>query len=205
MSEFNSIKTNNSASYKGSNKYAANFVPAGKNVVATQNSLKEQNQAKDKTTETKQKSQNLAKLLTTFVGMVSAATVIVGVDTILPTTKYVEVQEFYASSYETDVFYYLSLGEDYDPESDVYVVLYNDFTNREEKIEEQGWEGTFENLKENMTYTIAVKQGNKVLVSQKVKTETPEKYEEEYYEEDPITSDDPTNSDDPGNATSGGN
>ena len=197
-SGYNNLNINNSSNYRGSNKYSANFITAGKNKLETQKSQKEQNEEKSKST--KQKSQGLAKMLTTFVGMVSAATVIVGVDTILPIQSSVQIVEFEASASENDVFYYLSL-ENYDPEhDDVYVVLYNDFTNREEKIEESGWEGSFERLKENMYYTIAVKKGNKVLVSKQVKT-----YIEKTPYTEPTTSDDPETEPDNGDPTSGTN
>lgn len=76
----------------------------------------------------------------------------------------------YLSCTSTMVIYEVNLSE-YDEKSDVNVILYNDFTRREAKIDSQTARGTIENLKPNMDYTIAVVSGKTTILKQTVRTE----------------------------------
>ena len=180
-----------------------------------------------KSQEVKTKSAAVSRILTTFVAAVSS--VVIGVTNISgilpePTTLVAQIEYTEATNHE---IYYNVIVEDsrnkrsedykdvpieetyYDEEptyyeidlTDLYVVLYNDFTNRTEEIREQFWSGCFENLQKNMLYTLEVRYKNNVLASETVRTtnepETePEEYDpeddpEQDPEEEPITSDDP--------------
>ena len=155
----------------------------------------------------KKKTENIAGLVKKVALIVSATSigVVSGIVEIpsITTSIVAEIQE--AEGFGEYVFYSVSLSEF---EEGCKVVLYNDFTNREENIEEPSASGVFEGVKENMYYTLAVKKGSKVLAKTQVYT----RMEKESYEdepEDPTTSDDPVtedptqgpNSDDP---TTGG-
>lgn len=177
--QFNNNKATNSSLYSSRNKQPSNFVGKGKNIVAVQSSVDEKNNlAKQK--KKKNKTQELAKIITTFATMVSATIAcVVGVDAILPSQPTISAEYFETWTSENEISYSLFV-EDFDENDDVFVVLYNDFTNRSQKLESPEASGTFENLQTNMLYTIELKQGDSVVVSKKLRTE-PMK---DYYESD---------------------
>ena len=109
----------------------------------------------------------------------------------------------------SEIYYMISLTE-FNGEDDIYVVLYNDFVNYAQKVEDSYADGCFDGLVDNMNYTLALKQGNITITSQKIRTKptddeiidyTQPDYtgRDKYYYDDsggqytePITSDDPT-------------
>ena len=88
-----------------------------------------------------------------------------------------EIKELQA--YETGIYYCLSLS---DYEEGLKVVLYNDFTNREEEVLDSFVSGCFENLAPNMEYTFAIKKGISIIVKTNIKTIT------RYHDENMMTS-----------------
>ena len=229
--EFNKIESNNAEQLKPKPYYSANYIGQTQNKADIQKPSQEAEnkvEKKEKEVKTQTKAVTTSKLLTTFVAAVSS--VVIGVTTISgilpePTTLTARFEETYATDHE--IFYMVEIGDSrfdeqdesgrekmqYEDEdyvidlTDLYVTLHNDFTNRSEKIEEQFWSGCFENLQENMIYTLEVKYKNNVLVSKTLKTVLQSDYEDDDPDEpytEPITSDDPdepytepTNSDDP--------
>ena len=104
----------------------------------------------------------------------TTTTGIVGIGSIVPDDlPKVEVSEVYAS--ENEVSYFISLDR---YEEGLKIVLYNDFTNREQNFDGEAMEGTFEDLQVNMNYTFAIKKGTKVIAKQNIKTEKEKPYEE---------------------------
>ena len=189
----------NSGAYKSRNSYTANFVGQSKNKLDFQPKLKEEKNDTAKIRHEKNKAKNISKLMTSFVALVSGTAVFAaGVDAFIPPTTEIVAQIESVFTTESDVSYYIFL-ENYEGEDDVYVVLYNDFTNRTQKVEEQMMEGTFENLQTNMKYTLAVKKGSQVLASKVVRTVNEEMiddwYQDEPYEEEPYIEDENPNGD----------
>ena len=132
--EYQNSNSLNSSNYKSSNKYAANFVAPSKNKVDFQSKLQTEKNDAARERHEKHKAQNLAKLMTSFVALVSGAAVFaVGVDAFVPETTAIVAQIESVFTTDTDVSYYIFL-ENYEGEEDVYVVLYNDFTNRTQKL-----------------------------------------------------------------------
>ena len=168
--QFNNNQATNSSCYTSRNKQSANFVGKSKNVVVTQTAVDEKNNL-TRQKKKKNKSQELAKVITTFATMVSATIAcVVGIETIFPTGPTITAEYFETWAGETEISYSLFV-EDYDESYDnVYVVLYNDFTNRSQKLDSSEASGTFENLKKDMTYTIELKQGDNVVVSKNLRT-----------------------------------
>lgn len=176
----------------------------GKNK-STRFALKDENQLKqskntyilnnnNNTEKTKKKANSLAKLLTTIATVVSAGMVgIVGLNIINPPTATVsaEIQEVYTT--DSDVYYFITL-DNYNEGDDVYVILYNDFTNRTQKAESSEFDGGFEDLQTNMYYNLEVKQGDITIASKRVRTVYERETEKPTYEDyDP--QDDPTQDD----------
>ena len=207
--EANQIVVNNASQLRGNNFYTSNYLGSSKNKVETQIAKKETNTSPPPSTAPQaQKAKGFSKIITTFTAMISATVVcVVGTDAILPTTiQKAEIQHVFTTESSVEYSIYI---EDYNPEDNVYVVLYNDFTNRSEKIEEEYWTGFFENLQKHMTYTLAIKKGSTVLVSMQVKTifKEPEPYddtgqdlteiEREKEGRDPTDTDQPYTSDNP--------
>ena len=94
---------------------------------------------------------------------------------------------------ENAVFYYIEIFDgteeiDYERKEfsrydDIFVVVYNDFTNRSNQIYDMYYQGYEENLKPNMTYTIEVRQGSSVLTKRIFKTIATYEDENDYYDE----------------------
>lgn len=185
MNETNEINEpqNNSSNYTSTNQYVPNDIGSGKNNLDTQKPAPEQNEEKETATEivkatTSKKSKDISKLLTTVVTVVSASMIgVVGVEDILPkATIEAKFENVYATEHEVyySAFYEMLGREDkeYNEEDyyNIYIVLYNDFTNRSEKFEDNYADGSFENLKENMTYTLEIRQGDIVVASTTITT-----------------------------------
>ena len=170
MKTINGLNDNgvkNASNYKSRNDISASFDYFSKNKVSTQTTTpKAENNSSIKTDK---KPKGIAKALTTFATMVSATVLcIAGTENILPTTSVnAQIEETWTT--ESEIYYYISFSE-YNGEDDVYVVLYNDFTNRSHKVEDSSCSGEFEHLQANMSYTLAVKQGSTVITSKKIKT-----------------------------------
>ena len=178
---FNNNAVNNSSNYKSQNDISSKSDYVGKNAPQIQaRPTKDNLEAKHE--KIKKQTKNVAKILTTFATMVSAtALCIVGVDslsasTITPTT-------FIAEATETEIYYYAEL-ESFNNEDDVYVVLYNDFTNRSVKVNDIEAYGIFDHLQTNMVYTLALKQGSTIITSKKLRTVYNEELQKDYTERD---------------------
>lgn len=224
--EFNKIESNNAEQLKPKPYYSANYIGQTQNKTDIQQPSHEvENKVERKAKEvktTQAKATTTSRLLTTFVAAVSS--VVIGVTSISgilpePTTLTARFEETYATDHE--IYYMVEIGdsrfneqdesgrekmqyeEEYNEDedyvidlTDLYVVLYNDFTERSEKIEEQFWSGVFEHLQENMSYTLEVKYKNNVLASKTLKTVLQKSdYEDDYDPDEPYT--EPSNSDDP--------
>ena len=178
ISEKNDIAPKNSSA-AGGNTFAGNPSFYGPNKVEIKNAYKTDNYEKRSTT-AKKSSQSLSSMLKTFAIMVSAVlTGVAGVSVLPSSSITATIYETYC--YSTELYYVVTLSE---YEDGLSVVLYNNFTNREEKITKDSLEenfeygqeqeirdgeeplpngylffGTFENLQPHMTYTIAIKKG----------------------------------------------
>ena len=203
ISEKNDISPKNSQA-AGGNTFSGNPSFYGPNKIETVNAYKTDNYEKKATT-AKKSSQSLSSMLKTFAIMVSAVLTGVAGVSVLPSSNIVaKVYDPYC--YSSTLYYVVTLS---DYEDGLTVVLYNNFTNREEQItqdrieenyefledqeyeqerdgEERGpngyiFSGTFENLQPNMTYTLAVKKG---LVTLSKKTFRFEEEKDDYEEDD---------------------
>lgn len=177
---------NNSNQIAGNSEfYTPNKIELQKDY-ATSNLEREKTKAKVERT-----SKSFSDLIKAVAVVVATTTTgIVGIGSIIPDNlPKVEISEVYA--FENEVSYFVSLDK---YEEGLKIVLYNDFTNREQDMDGTAMEGTFENLQVDMTYTFAIKKGTKVIKSQKIKTRR-EELEEEPVNQDPTTGD--------GNGTTG--
>ena len=183
LNQYNDIKSNNDSNLKKINDTGQKYSNHSMNDTAKNDSYL-QPEAKPPI---KKKTQDLSKLITTFAAIVSATLIgISGIGDIFvqkATTKAI-FYDVWASVNE--VFCSFEL-ENYDENEKYSVVLSNDFTNRVQIIEDNAFEGWFENLQTNMTYTITIKQGNIAIASRTIRT-TERKNESD----EPITSDDET-------------
>lgn len=155
------------------------------------------------TTKAKQAGQSFSTMVKAVALVASAAIVgAVGITTMSVPPPTISVNEMFLSADETGVYYFVGLSDFSD---DITIVLQNDFTNRVDKIEEQSWEGGFENLASNMKYTFLVKQGSQVIAREIIITRPGEEKHFSIYEEEPEKEDyngrDPTTGDD--NPTNG--
>ena len=166
--EFNNIKINNENYSKTNNTHVPNFVGKNKNESATEQKYLEKNNLQKKKQKA-EKAQQLTKIATAFFTMVSAATIsIFGADVISPPDVKAEICEYSAS--QNEIYYVASVESFEEDQRDFYVVLKNDFTNRSQKMEETIYQGYFENLQENMTYTLEIVTGSHVLASKTIST-----------------------------------
>ena len=221
--EFNEIKSNNADQLNPKPYYTSNNIGSSANKIGTQMDTTLANEAGssnksaqdleiDSTEKTKKKSSDksadIAKLVTKFVAVISAA--VVGTTTlseifVRPTTLVATFEDVYATQNEISYYVYIEdttmkeRESDYNYEweslesKDVYLVLENDFTNRSQKLIDYYVEGTFEDLQENMEYTILVKVGDYVIGSTTVRTAAG-RYS---YNDDKPSDPDPTTADDP--------
>ena len=201
LSEQNDISPKNSSVATG-NTFAGNPSFLGPNKLETQQTYKTDNYAQ-KTTSAKKGAQTLSGLLKTFAIMVSAVLTGVAGVSVLPSSNIV-AKVYNTYRYDSSLYYIITLSE---YEDGLSVVLYNNFTNLEEKItqdrieenyellEEQDYEeiregedetpngylfyGTFENLQPNVTYTLAIKKG---LITLTKTTICLNKMTDEYYD-----------------------
>lgn len=182
--EHNDIEAKNSSIIQNGNISLDNGKNYGMNIVKTQPTIPDENQKTVRRIQkVKAKAQGVSEIIAKFAVLaVAGVGGVIGIDALTPSPIKAEIS--YVEAYDTEVFYNINLSELAD---NLKIVLYNDFTNREQKIEEQAWEGVFENLQTNMKYTLVIKHGSKVLAKQTLVTKT---REEEPVEEEPNT--DPT-------------
>lgn len=189
---FNDIKQQRDAGVKSRNHYVQGSDYTKQNVIDNTDANCINKNVGARYERTKKKAATTSDYIKKLATIVGASVLgIVGVKAIVPSGTKATFEEVYA--YETGVYYSVHM-DNYD--DDVYVVLYNDFTNREEKVNEQSQSGVFEHLASNMYYTLAVKKGNRMLTKQQIYTKTERQTKENY---DEPASQDPTNN----NQTSG--
>lgn len=101
----------------------------------------------------------------------SAAILAIVMALFLPSVGGVSVNaEFVSlSSTDTAIFYEIYL-DGVSEQSDISIVVYNDFTRRTEKIEGLTAQGEVIGLKPNMSYTIAVMSGNNTVIKKTIRT-----------------------------------
>ena len=178
--EINNNNVDNSSNYKSRNKNTTQKY-TGNKLAENQKFL-----TQEETKPIKKKPQEISKIVTAFTTIISASIIGISALDILPSGSTSKGQFIDIWTSTNEVSYTVEL-ENYDETYDYYVVIYNDFTNRSEKMEDNVQEGTFEELAENMTYTLALMQGNKVIASKTVKTGGRQQY---YGQDKP--DDDPT-------------
>ena len=188
---FNDISPKNSSLEKSRNDFSVSQKNMAGNSVKIDDVYKVDNErVARKIKRAKKKAKGISTLVKTFALAVSATTLgVVGVEVVSPPSVHAEFVELEAVG--DAVYYYVELD---DFAEGVKVVLYNDFTNREQPIEEQVGGGAFEGLQKNMYYTIAVVQGSKTITKQRVYTKQPKLSDEPTNEpitEEPNTSDGP--------------
>ena len=180
-SEFNNNSINNASNYKGKNNISSNSFSSWKNSPTTQPAPPKKN-IEAKHEHNKKRITNISKILTTFATMVSAtALCIVGVDSLASST--VTTSMFETMATENEIYYCIEL-ENYGGEDDLIVVLYNDFTNRSQKINGIEAYGVFDHLQTNMVYTLALKQGSTIITCKKLRTVYNEELQKDYTERD---------------------
>ncbi|MCR5553335.1 MAG: hypothetical protein K6F08_01115 [bacterium] len=158
LNKTNDISPKNSSAATG-NKFDGNQVFWGNNKI-THDCEYKPNSAPNESARVK-KTKSLTNMFKTFAVMFSAVLMgSAGLGLITTSSVNVTFNDIYA--YDNCVSYYISLSS---YEEGLSVVLYNDFTNREEKVEENNIEieGVFENLAPNMYYTLAVKKGSSTI------------------------------------------
>ena len=184
---FNNNEINNSTNYKSRNVNTFNKCYTEKNSLSDNDKFTKQ----DGTKFSPKKAQEISSIVKTFAAVIGASMMGVAGISILPTpTKAKAIIEYTSSINE--IYYYVELT-DYVEDDNYYIVLYNDFTNRTEQLEDNAIEGAFEDLATGMTYTLAVKQGNNIIASKTVKTG------DQRQDYEPKPSDDPTGSNNYGN------
>ena len=188
--EFNNYEVKNNANYKSRNDNTPNSYYHNKNKLDDNDKFSKE----DGTKFIHKKTQEISSIVKTFAAVVAASMIGVAGLNILPTNTTAKAQ-IECSSAKNEIFYYVELL-DYVEDDTYYIVLYNDFTNRAEQIEDNAIEGAFENLAAEMTYTLAVKQGDRIIASKIVKTSERMQDYKPYFEP---SSDDPTQSDYPSN------
>ena len=167
-------KSNNSEFLKSRNDNSTNFFCSSNNKIKTQSVPKNENKLEEKKRDNK-KSKSASRIITTFASMVSVLFIGVAVDNALPaSTINANIDKVCAGDH---IIEYCISVDDFKDDSELFVVLYNDFTNRTQKIEDQLFCGAFKNLQNDMTYTLAVKQGSKFIIKKQVKTKKQEEYE----------------------------
>lgn len=147
-----------------------------KNDIKPKNSAYGNNlKAAKKVEKAKKTSETLSDFLKKIAVIAAAGvTGVVSVGAVLPPPVTAEIQ--FLEGFDSEVVYAVGLD---DFKEGVKIVLYNDFTNREQTMEEQFAEGVFENLQKNMQYTFVVKYGSKVIAKQTVVTKTEENLSDE--------------------------
>lgn len=121
------------------------------------------------------KVQSISQTIKTFaVALSTVAVGLVGTSLIIPPSITAEMSE--VKAYGTHVFYSIELS---DYEDGIEVVVYNDFINESQPVQDKSVYGEFYDLTPNMEYTFAIKQGNKFIYKQKVFTKEDEK---DYYQ-----------------------
>lgn len=119
----------------------------------------------------KKKKSSFSHRIGTFIlGITAAATI--GVSAILP-ARSADAQIIELKATDTQITYRVSVSD-----TDLRLVVYNDFTRREAELSEGENEGKIEGLQPDMRYTVAVQAdygfGDTSVTEQKIRTLTPE-------------------------------
>ena len=113
------------------------------------------------------KSEKIAKVVSRLISLAAILAIMTAL--LLPVGN-VSAEFVALESTDTAIYYKIAV----EGEGDISVVLYNDFTRRELVVFGSEAEGEIDELKPNMSYTIAVKSGKKTLAKQKIRTQKSE-------------------------------
>ncbi len=176
--EYNNINKNPLPSSSRNSSYVSNSTLKGPVNKTTLDNTYKPNNYETKNTTIKKQTADLMTVMKTFA--IVCSTAVIGVTGgLLPTGPKVEANIMELGYGDEGIFYFVTLSEYVDG---VTVELYNDFTDRVNKVESVEADGFFENLAPNMRYTFAIKLGNKTLAKQTIVTRY-EEYDEPYYED----------------------
>ena len=168
-------KIESSSAYNNlDNGYKPNIIHKSRNAIPSTKYNKDNSAACQANTNAKRTS----KIFTSFVALVSAVLAGIGGLSILVnfTNAKATIESVFCE--ETAIYCFINI-EQY--EEGLTVELYNDFTNRIEKIENvEKTEFYFENLKPYMHYTLSIKKDSTILDSKVVYT----KFSDSYYEKE---------------------
>lgn len=110
------------------------------------------------------------KAATVITSLLSTAAILAIITTMLLPSVSVKADFISVSCTDTTIAYEIFV-EDYSEDSEVSVVVYNDFVRFEASIDSQSVKGEFVGLKPNFRYTIAIMSGNKTIKKQSVYTQ----------------------------------
>ena len=186
---YNEISGQSYSSYGTNQRTGFSYV--GTNSVKTQSGIyKEINTGKATA-----KAKTAANITKSLIVLVTATTTgVIGTGAILSGSSGVTAEIAYVSVSDTEVFYEVTLDK-YQYDDNITIILYNDFTHREQQVQESKASGYFENLKSNMTYTLEVRKGLNVLAKKKVTTDKVYQIDQEEPYTEPNTSDGPMTTD----------
>ena len=173
--EFNNIAPNNKSHVKSLDQLITKK-EYKKNDISTASAYKtDNNTSARKSKDISKKSNSLSTLIKNFAVIASTLMIGVGGISLMPST--IDAKFDYVEAYDDMVYYQVSLDEF---EEGFKVVLHNDFTNREQVIEESSSYGMFEELQPDMYYTISIVKGIRVLASEQIYTHFYEKQDYDY-------------------------
>ena len=168
--EFNNIAPNNKSQVKPLDQLITKK-DNKKNDVSTASVYKTDNNVSARRhSDISKKSNSLSTLIKNFA--VIASTLMIGIGGISLMPSPVNAKFDYVEAYDNMVYYQVSLSE---YEEGLKVVLHNDFTNREQIIDDSSSYGMFEELQPDMYYTISIVKGLNVIVSEQIYTHFYEK------------------------------
>lgn len=177
--EYNSINKNplpsSSRNYSLFQKSSTNPV----NNVSSQTTYKPNNY-ETRNKNIKKQTTDIMTAIKTFAIVCSTAVLGVTGTGLISTGPKIDAEIMELGYGDEGIFYFVTLSEYVDG---ITIELYNDFTNRVDKVEGTEVDGFFENLAPNMSYTFAVKYGNKTLAKQTIVTKYVDYYEDQYYED----------------------
>lgn len=110
------------------------------------------------------------KAATVITSLLSTAAILAIITAMLLPSVSVKADFISVSCTDTTIVYEIYV-EDYSEDSEVSVVVYNDFVRFETPLDSQSVKGEFVGLKPNYRYTIAIMSGNKTIKKQSVYTQ----------------------------------